>query len=377
MKILFIGLTAHYTTGLMYQGNCMNNVLKSQGHEITFISDVQYFENGILKFSEPSDYIDSDGIRLIRVPYLISNAIGSKLKIFSNIYKYMDEISPDIIYCHSPQYFSVFEVIKYKKANPHVKIFADTHTGYYNVNTKSLYFNILYKFYYRILYKSLEPFLEKYFYIGIQDKQFSKEIFKANELKMEFFPLGSYEVKKEQYNKFRTEKRRELSYNDYDIVILHSGKLDKQKNTKMLIDSFSKLDNKYKLLIIGSIPDNNEELYGLIKNNTNINYLGWKNSQELVKYICACDVYAQPGSQSITLLSALCARTPVISYSHDFYSIYKDIDSILWMKSEEDLTDNLKSLSKNGKLAELKKNADRNAYKYDYANLINNIHLLE
>ena len=51
-------------------------------------------------------------------------------------------------------------------------------------------------------------------------------------------------------------------------------------------------------------------------------YLGWKNSEELIKYIAASDLYLQPGSQSATMQNALCAGTPVLIEnvkSHEAY----------------------------------------------------------
>ena len=42
MKILFVGLIAHYTEGLKYQDNCFNKVLVEDGHEIVFLSHCRF-----------------------------------------------------------------------------------------------------------------------------------------------------------------------------------------------------------------------------------------------------------------------------------------------------------------------------------------------
>ena len=370
MKIVFIGLTAHYTTGLMYQPNSFNRILIENEHKVTFISDLQYFDKGELKYSKACDYVDEEGVRLIRVPYLLSNSIGSKLKLFKSIYHYLEEIEPDIIYCHSPQYFSVFDIIKYKKKHSNVLIYADTHTGYYNVDTKKWYFPLLYKVYYKRLYKSLEPYLEKYFYIGSSDKEFSKNIFAADTRKMFFLPLGGDAIGDDEYELYRKNKRKELGICDDDILLVHSGKLDEKKNTDWLIDIINSIDdNKLKLAIIGNIPHDNKKLYDLINNsnNKNIVYLGWKSSNDLLEYICASDVYVQPGSQSVTLNNSICCQTPVIAYKHNLYSEFFDISSICWIKSKDELNAIvIKLLNNKSVLSNLRDEAKKNKYLLDY-----------
>ena len=370
MKVLFVGLTSHYTTGLMYQPNSFNKILLKNGHEVTFISDLQYFDNGELKFSNPCDYIDEDGVRLIRIPYLISNSIGSKLKLFNSIYHYLEDIKPDIIYCHSPQYFSVFDIIKYKKYHPNVLVYADTHTGYYNVNTSKWYFPLLYKVYYKKLYKALEPYLEKYFYIGSSDKEFSKNIFDADPNKMFFLPLGGDAINDVDYELYRSIKRDELKISNNDILLVHSGKLDEKKNTNWLIEIINSInDDKLKLAIFGSIPSSNKKLYDMIEKNSNKNiyYLGWKDSNELLKYICASDVYVQPGSQSVTLNNALCCQTPVTANKLELYSELFDISSICWVNNKEELEASIRKLLVDKSiLINLKLEAKKNKYLLDY-----------
>jgi glycosyltransferase involved in cell wall biosynthesis len=43
-----------------------------------------------------------------------------------------------------------------------------------------------------------------------------------------------------------------------------------------------------------------------------VQYLGWMSGTELNDFLCAADLYVQPGTQSATMQNALCARCPVI-----------------------------------------------------------------
>ncbi len=367
MKILFVGLIAHYTEGLKYQDNCFNKVLVEDGHEIVFLSDVQRYEDGVLTFSKKSDFIDETGARIIRVPYLFCNFIGSKFKIFQSIYKYLEEFKPDIIFCHSPQYFNVFEVIKYKKNNSNVLVYADTHTSFSNAKMDRWYFNILYRFYYKALYKSIEPYLEKYFYIGLEERDFSEKVFKADKSIMEFLPLSGEDISIELYSKYRNEIRNKFGFKSTDIILFHSGKFDKDKNTIWVLDALKKINNNnIKLLIAGYTPNDNIELIRRINSEMNVINMGWIHGNELIKYLCACDLYCQPGSPSVTLQTAICCKTPIICFKHSFYSYLYDYGSIIWIHDENELVNAIDSVMGDRKyLEELRNFAKKNSYKLD------------
>ena len=53
-------------------------------------------------------------------------------------------------------------------------------------------------------------------------------------------------------------------------------------------------------------------LYPLIKSDDRVTYLGWKTGDELIEYLCASDLYLQPGSASITIKQALCCGNAVV-----------------------------------------------------------------
>lgn len=371
MKFLFIGLSSYYTEGMNYQDNAFCDILLDAGHDVTFISNPEAYVNGVKTYVGSCDKILSNRLRLIRVKYKFPTLLSKKLKIFDSIYDYINNINPDIIYCHGTQYYNIHDVIKYKKSNYKVKVYADTHTGYYNASIDKWYFPILYKIYYRNLYKSIEPYLEKYFYIGSSDKEFSIKEYNADESKMYFLPLGGNAIDDKSYNNNRDRRRRELNIKDNDIMILHSGKLDEKKNTDWLIETLNRInDERLKLVIIGNIPAENKKLFELINNNNNqknIIYLGWRDSNDLLECICASDIYAQPGSPSVTLNNAICYETPVIAYKHKLYSEFFGINSIYWIKDKNELESILNSFLTNiSNLNNLKKNARNNKYILDY-----------
>ena len=74
-------------------------------------------------------------------------------------------------------------------------------------------------------------------------------------------------------------------------------------------------------------------------------YLGWKSAPELVGYLCACDLYCQPGSVSATLQNAVCCGSPVMAYPHLPYTEALDFGNILWVETPEDMESAFKKLA--------------------------------
>ena len=131
-----------------------------------------------------------------------------------------------------------------------------------------------------------------------------------------------------------------------EILLVHSGKFDENKRTKELINAFSKAANKkLKLVLIGKFDETYRKIVEpLFLNNEQIIYEGWKGGEELLQYLCACDLYVQPGSQSATMQNALCCKcavmlTPVKSH----YFLLRE--NAFYINNEEEITDILKNLT--------------------------------
>ena len=68
-----------------------------------------------------------------------------------------------------------------------------------------------------------------------------------------------------------------------------------------------------------------------------IKYLGWKTGEELNEYLCACDLYCQPGTVSASLQNAICHKCSIMSYPHREYKKHLDWGNIIWVESEADM----------------------------------------
>jgi len=129
-------------------------------------------------------------------------------------------------------------------------------------------------------------------------------------------------------------------------------------------------NNNVHLIIIGSIPDDNQILYDLMKEDKRVKYLGWKTGAELLEYICSSDVYMQPGSQSSTSLTAVCCGLPILLYPSVSYKEMFDTN-VFWAKNDKEIDEILLEIIENPELLD---NMSKRSYEiarntFDYKKL--------
>lgn len=340
-SVLFLGLASSYTEGMLYQDNYLNEIVSEKVNKVTYVSNPEKFIDGKLVDIGPSDYIVNNKYRLIRVPYIriISSFITKKIRAFYGIKKILNEVKPDVIYCHGFHYLSVLDIISYKKNNNKTKIYVDSHVDEFNSAKNILSRRILHGIYYKYLINKLLPYIDKYLYVTESVRKFSNEVYKIDNEKMYFFPLGGTIYDNSKYEKERKRIRSMFNIDNDEILMMHSGKMDKNKKTLELIEAFCAVeDKKAKLIIVGRIEDDIiNEFNKLIKGNTRIYYVGWKDGNELKNYLCAADLYCQPGTVSATLQNAICCKCPCLSYPDETYIKYFDMGNFFWVKNKKDI----------------------------------------
>ena len=342
MRILHLCLANFYIDGYNYQENVLTRINKEDGHDVRIIASTETFiDNQNLGYIEPSEYITEYGVPIKRLPYIKvgTHFSTTKIRAYPKLYEEIAAFSPDVIMAHDIVFWSVLDVIRYKKDHPEVKWYCDTHTDEKNSGRNWLSLHVLHRGYYRYLIWKALPYLEKYFYVTAERKTFAMRHYGVPEEKLEFYPLGGNILSDIQYEARRKEYRNQLQLKDTDVLFLHSGKMDALKRTEELIRAFSQIaDENAKLVLIGSMtPEREKTLLPLIEKDTRVTYLGWKTADELEGYLCACDMYLQPGSQSATLENALCCRCAAMVFPHEAYTSEYGKSGILWCETEEEM----------------------------------------
>ena len=350
MRILHLCLANYYIDGYNYQENVLTRINKEDGHDVRIIASTETFQDNVrLGYVEPSEYLTEFGVPIKRIPYVkIGNHFSTvKIRKYVGLYEEIVKFAPDVILSHDIVFLSIFDVIRYKKEHPEVKFYADTHTGIYNSGRNWLSLHVLHRCFYRYLIHKTLPYLEKYFYISAGERDFAIEHYGIPEDMLEFYPLGGDLPTEEEYRQRRTNRRAELGIQEDELLLLHSGKLDALKRTEELLKAFAAVpEMKAKLAIIGSIPDDMKPLLEpLMDADDRVVYLGWKSASELLEYLCACDLYCQPGSVSATLQNAVCCGSPIMSYPHPAYTGELNYGNILWAETQEDMAERFRELA--------------------------------
>ena len=99
-----------------------------------------------------------------------------------------------------------------------------------------------------------------------------------------------------------------------NVIFLYSGKIYPEKKVEQLIRAFIRTKNQdFRLIIIGVYTDDSSKqvIEPLISSDSRIIFMNFVSGNELTKYVCATDLYIQPGSISQTCQTAVCCGTPL------------------------------------------------------------------
>lgn len=358
LKIILIGLASIYTEGLTYQDNLLADQLRADGNDVTLVVECFKYEDGRIIEVDEEDVILKNGIRLIRKKYrnIFGSFISGKVRAIIGLEELLTKLEPDIVFHHSLQTFEMLTIKKYKKKHPKVKFFVDSHEDFHNSATNFLSKYFLHRIFYKVIISLTVNYIDKIFCVSYESFDFLENMYNIKREKMKFFPLGGKVMSDEEYCSNRTLMRYELGILEDDILIIHSGKMDLNKKTNQLLNAFSNIKSScLKLVIIGTFDVDSLRLNDhLIKKDNRITYLGWKSGNELVKYLCAADLYVQPGSQSVTMQIAACCRSALAIYPYPSHK-YLMGESVFYIESEKDINSLLFTILENRDLLEKKR----------------------
>ncbi|MGI5977063.1 MAG: glycosyltransferase family 4 protein [Candidatus Limivicinus sp.] len=349
MKIAHIGLASFYTEEMSYQDNELAERNAADGHEVLYISNGGKFKDGKIVETGYEDKLLSSGVRLIRLPYvhILNNFVSDKIRKVKGVYEILNDFSPDVILCHGMASLSCLDAVRYKARHKNVHFLVDCHTDRFNSGMNWLSLHVLHRLFYKSIYQRALPYIDKFLYISDDSRQFAEKNYGIPGDIMEFYPLGGNVPDDNDYNVKRSRRRAELGIGDRDVLLVHSGRLERDKNTVELLKALKNVPElKSNIYIMGYIPeDQKAELEPLIKADSRVKFLGWKSSEELLEYLCACDLYLQPGCQSATMQHALCCRCAVLAYPHDSYKKDYSDGGIIFTKTQEDIENVLRAVA--------------------------------
>ncbi|WP_320128735.1 glycosyltransferase [uncultured Sphaerochaeta sp.] len=351
MKILHAMLSCFYIDCYNYQENTLPKIMNDLGHDVLIVASTEILcENNQVEYLEASRYNNEFGIPVIRVPYkkIINNRLTHKIRAYKGVYEIIENFCPDFIMFHGSSAYELNTFIKYVKNHPNVRFILDSHASMTNSGTNWISRNILHKRFYKPILNKALPYLEKVYYIGTSEADFLKKIYRIPDSKLELFPLGDSIFDDQEYYKQRKKIREELGYKDDDIVLYHTGKLDRNKKTLEIINAVVSANQKnIKLCIVGGMTEDVSlvVMQKIEEYHNKIRYLGWMNSTNLKKYLCAADAYVQ-FSYSSTFQTALCCRCIGITTDPSNGYDYIPDSIIFYIMTRDDLVKIIEKIGK-------------------------------
>lgn len=304
MKVVHLCLGAFFPDNYSYQENLLPKFHKKMGYDVEVIASQETFdENGNTSYTQTTGcYQNENDIKVTRLKYSFPEKVNHKMKSYVGVYAAITESKPDIIFMHNCQFLSIFEVIKYLKKHPKVKLFVDNHVDFSNSAKNFLSKNILHGIIWKFCAKSINKYAEKFYGVLPARVDFLVNVYGLPKEKCELLVMGADddEILKVENSDIRETKRMEYNVSQDEILVVTGGKIDLFKQqTLLLMQAVNEMENnKIKLCVFGSVvPEMKEKFNSLLSDR--VKYVGWKKPAESYDEFSAADIVAFPGRHSV------------------------------------------------------------------------------
>ena len=317
MKILHVCLNGPFTDGWNYQENLITKYHKKLGHEVIVVTS-QWIWNpkGELEICLKPDYINGDGVRIIRLQMKGKNDFDKKFRRYKDVYKVISSLKPNLIFIHGCQFLDIKYIAKYAKLHPNVKVYVDNHADFSNSARTFLSKNFLHKVIWRYCAHLIEPYTTKFYGVLPARVDFLKDVYKIPEEKVELLVMGADDEKVSEARNPDVIKEIREKYNikPEDFLIMTGGKIDNaKKQTLLLMEAVKRIQNEnVRLIVFGSVINELKEKVNKLLDGDRIQYIGWINSEDCYKYFAAADLVVFPGRHSVFWEQVVGLGIPII-----------------------------------------------------------------
>ncbi|MDR3586074.1 MAG: glycosyltransferase family 4 protein [Desulfosporosinus sp.] len=318
MNLLHLCISNYYIDNYSYQENLLPKYHKLNGYNVSIIASLKTFDaNGNPSFLEKgSSYINEYGIPVTRLNYKSPfKSISKQTRSCEGTYEAIARVAPDIIFIHGCQFLDMYQVVKYVKKNPEVKIYVDNHSDFINSAGSWVSRNIFHKIVWRRCVKLIEPYTTMFYGVLPARVDFLIKMYNLPQDKVELLIMGADDEKLDFENQpqIRKDIRDKLEIGMDDFVLITGGKIDRRKNVHLLLQAMKEIeDNKIKLIVFGSCDEEMRAELSLLSNRENIRNIGWISASEQNNYFLASDLAVFPGTHSVLWEQAIGAGLPCI-----------------------------------------------------------------
>ena len=294
MKIVHVCLSCFYIDGYAYQENILVAEHVRAGHDVQVIASTEsYDKRGHLTYMTPGTYTGTDGAVVTRLQYRynVLPRLARKLRAYIGLKKLLNELKPEIIVFHGLCAWSLLTVTAYVRCNPGIKLFADCHEDSNNSARSWASRELLHKRFYKPIFLRCVDQIHEVLCITVESLNFAIDFYGSPRDKTRIYPLGCTIEAPESVAQRRADFRARHGFDDSDIVITQTGKLDHTKQLESSLIAFRANSSPYlKLVIAGRMSDDvRSRCLPLIQSDSRILDLGWQTPDELRTVLAGAD----------------------------------------------------------------------------------------
>ena len=303
MKICHLCLNGPYNEGWNYQENILPKYHAKMGNKVFQLVTPYMWKGSELIISEDKHYVNDVNVEIIRCKVKKGIVGGNRFNRYPELEKWLETITPDILFIHDVQCLDMVIVARYLKSHPKCVAYADNHSDFSNSATNWLSKNILHKVIWRRTAKIVEPYVKKFYGVLPARVDFLIDLYKLPKEKCELLVMGADDelVAAAKDPEKIKQIREKYHVKEDDFLIMTGGKIDLFKTqTILLMQAVKALNNpKVKLIVFGSVvPELKEEVETYVDGDK-IQYIGWINADESYPLFAAADLVVFPGRHSV------------------------------------------------------------------------------
>lgn len=365
MKIVHICLAGGYTEGLNYQENIIIKYQARDGHDVSLITTDHCYTEGIWGLCRTEiDYINPDGVHIIRLPFALPAPynINRQVGIFKGFYQVLEKLKPETILVHNIQFQDIRKVAAYKRKHPEVTVYVDNHSDFSNSARNWFSRNTLYRFWWKPCAKAMEPYADKFWGVMPSRVDFLHNIYGISRNKIDILVMGADDesVSHAADPELQRMIREKYGISQEEFLIVTGGKIDAFKTqTLLLTKAVQEIDREdVKLLIFGSIDEELKDGILSMCDGKKIQHVGWAKGNQSYEYFACADLVAFPGRHSVYWEQVAAQGIPMICKYWDgttHIDIGGNVEFLMEDSVEEIKNKLLQVLDEPGKYDEMKK----------------------
>lgn len=316
MKILHICIFERYVEGASYQENLLATRHKELGNDVYIVASQTSSDNKKRPcLNAIGHYINEKGIDVTILPNSKHNShIARFFDHCIGLYDRIVEISPDIIFVHNFTSKDVRHIVRYAKEHPHVVIYTDCHSDYYNnpIITIKQKIRHLER---RKWGNDMCRISKKMWGTTPWRVEFLQKVYKIPVNKTDLLIMGADEkfIVGKDRNLVRELVRKQYGVPGNAFLIVTGGTLDKRKQQNLLFDAVKQLAEKNIWLIAFGTPTKEmEPIFNAYANISNIVMTGWLTAEKAYDLFMASDLAFFPGTHSVLWEQAVACATPLV-----------------------------------------------------------------